>query len=301
MARRTAAADDSPPPFSPPDVTRLRANHAFSVLLPIIFISSISWVAFLIDPTGLSLRMSIVLTSLVSLLALQFVIQANLPSSSYVLPTKVRRVATLSVVVRRVCDLRWRPPLFPLLQQLVLLTYASLAIISFESVAVFELSRWPQRRAARAEHKAALESVAQARERDARQRDISGFRAWFAGPPNAAQLSHLYSVQLAGRDERRPSSSGDGRHNVLVKDADTPEGVTATGRHLEAYYLSLAHRVNICTFAFVAITYTCAVVGILLGGLTNQANVRRPLPPAHAARVVPLPPMPAPVAEMAAP
>ena len=96
-ARRMAAADDSPPPFSPPDVTRLRANYAFSVLLPVIFISSIAWVAFLIDPTGLSLRVSTVLTSLLSLLALQFVIEANLPNSSYVLPTKVRRVAAFSV------------------------------------------------------------------------------------------------------------------------------------------------------------------------------------------------------------
>ena len=83
-------------PLSPPhapDIKRLRANYAFSVLLPIIFVSSISWVAFLIDPTGLSLRVSTVFTSLLSLLALQFVIEKQLPNSSYVLPTKVRCVA----------------------------------------------------------------------------------------------------------------------------------------------------------------------------------------------------------------
>jgi hypothetical protein len=246
-------------------------------------------------------------------------------------------VAALLVVGRWVCGPGRRPPLFPLLQQLVLLSYASLALIAFESVAVFELSRWPQLRAARAERKAALESVAHARKRDARERDISGFRAWFVAPPNAAQLSHLHSArsrmslrrdvtfgvhmkgdcpdgdprhnsnggtreELAGRGERRPSSSGDGRHKVFAKDADTPEGGTATGRRLEAaYYRSLAHRVDICTFAFVAIAYACAVVGILLGGLRNQSAVRRPLPPAHAARVVPLPPMPAPVVVKAAP
>ena len=108
--------------------------------------------------------------------------------------------------------------------------------------------------------------------------------------------------ELTGRGERRPSSSGNGRHKVFTNDDDTLEGSTATGRRLEAaYYRTIAHRVDICTFAFVAIAYACAVVGILLGGLTDQPAVRRPLPPAHAARVVPLPPIPAPVAVTAAP
>jgi hypothetical protein len=308
------------------DVTRLRANYAFSVLLPVIFISSISWVAFLIDPTGLSLRVSTVLTSLLSLLALQFVIEAKLPNSSYVLPTK----------------------------QLVLLSYASLALIAFESVAVFELSRWPSLRAARAERKAALDSVAHARKRDAERRGVSAFRAFFAGPPSAAALSHLHSARsrlslrrdttfgvhikgdcpdgdprhnanggirgdTAPPGVRRQSSAGDPRHSAnggirgdtappggrlqssagegrghaLAKDADGPDGGTATGRRLEAaYYRALAHTVDLCTFAVVAIAYTLSVVGILLGGLTNQSAVRRPGPTPHAARAVPLPPLP---------
>ena len=292
------AADAAPPP--PADVTRLRANYAFSVLLPVIFISSISWVAFLIDPTGLSLRVSTVLTSLLSLLALQFVIEADLPNSSYVLPTK----------------------------QLVLLSYASLALIAFESVAVFELSRWPSLRAARAERKAALESVAHARKRDAERRGVSAFRAFFAGPPSAAALSHLHSARsrlslrrdttfgvhikgdypdgdprhnanggirgdTAPPGVRRQSSAGEGRGHALAKDADGPDGGTATGRRLEAaYYRALAHTVDLCTFAVVAIAYTLSVVGILLGGLTNQSAVRRPGPTPHAARAVPLPPLP---------
>jgi hypothetical protein len=212
------------------------------------------------------------------------------------------------------------------LQQLVLLSYASLAFIAFESVAVFELSRWPQLRAVRAERKAALESVAHARQRDARQRGISGARAWCCWPPSAAQLSHLHAVRLrslqrdatfgvhiegdcpdgnprhnanggvrneiVGPGTRRQSPSGDGRGHALPKDADTPEGGTATGRRLEeAYYRALAHRVDMCTFAFVSLAYACLVAGILLGGLTNQPRVRPPRP-SHGPRVVPLPPMP---------
>ena len=157
---------------------------------------------------------------------------------------------------------------------------------------------------------------------------MSAFRAFFAGPPNAAALSHLHSARsrlslrrdttfgvhikgdcpdgdprhnanggirgdTAPPGVRRQSSAGEDRGHALAKDADGPDGGTATGRRLEAaYYRALAHTVDLCTFAVVAIAYTLSVVGIMLGGLTNQSAVRRQQPAAHAARIVPLPPLP---------
>ena len=74
----------------------------------------ISLLTFFVEPDKLDTRLQIIITLFLSLVAIQFVVESELPSSSYVLPTR----------------------------QLVIVSYLIQLVVCFEALVVYNVASW---------------------------------------------------------------------------------------------------------------------------------------------------------------
>ena len=273
---RDASNPDDPAPINPPPgddaqpygtnvtvssitvvigIKRLSLNYVFTVILPILFVTCVAMLALFIDPCSLSLRMTTVLTCMLTLLALVYLIDPSMPASSYMLPTKA----------------------------LAVLSYASLAVIAVESLAAYEVARRPALKAAAAERAAALRAVAAAR--GARRRTWHELFC-LAPPPLTAVGGRSSSIKsqasFGGRgNERTPSDEGG--------EAGSARGASGDGgrarKLANAYYQALARRMDTGTLVTLAAFYVLMVLTIFLAGQAQNTKLR----PGPAVRLAPTP------------
>ena len=227
-------------------IKRLSLNYVFTVILPILFVTCVAMLALLIDPCSLSLRMTTVLTCMLTLLALVYLIDPSMPASSYMLPTKA----------------------------LAVLSYASLAVIAVESLAAYEVARRPALRAAAADRAAALKAVASAR--GGRRRtwhELFCLAPSLLTPVGGRPPSFKTNASL-GRSQGRTTTSDDG--GEAGSERGGGGGDTARMRKLQnAYYQALARRMDIGTLVTLAAFYFLMVATIFLAGQAQNTQLRR--------------------------
>ena len=106
------------PPLPPLPVERFWRFHLINSVLPVTLVAFLGLMIFALDHRDMGLRLEIIVTLFLSLTAVQFVLADRTPTSSYVVPT----------------------------QQLVLTTYIFLMLICIESIIVFHISHWRERK-----------------------------------------------------------------------------------------------------------------------------------------------------------
>ena len=97
-------------------VERLWLYFSLSAILPIVVCTSIAFLAFWVHPADLSTRLSLVVGLFLALVAVQFVLDGELPKASYVIPTR----------------------------RLVIASYIALAVIAIETLVVANVVDWPR-------------------------------------------------------------------------------------------------------------------------------------------------------------
>ena len=147
-------------------ISRNSLFDSLNIILPVVVCTCISLLTFFVEPEKLDTRLQIIITLFLSLVAIQFVVESELPSSSYVLPTR----------------------------QLVIVSYLVLLLVCFEALVVYNVSSWERvfnwfqgmRRAKSA--RASLVAAQQRREEDkaAAAAEADGVRAASAAAAAAA-------------------------------------------------------------------------------------------------------------------
>ncbi|KAF8055655.1 hypothetical protein HT031_006677 [Scenedesmus sp. PABB004] len=168
-------------------VQRLWTYYLFVAILPVLFLVWVAHVTFFMGPTRLNDRVSVLITLMLALVALQWVINENLPDSSYLLPTS----------------------------QLVLLSYACLGMLVGVSVGVYQISMYKSLRKELFKREAALNRLhklkAQLDAGTFRPATTPAARAGVVADPDAAPLPPtrtLGDVVLGG--SRRGLGGGGG-------------------------------------------------------------------------------------------
>eukprot|EP00884_Botryococcus_braunii_P017545 jgi/Botrbrau1/4474/Bobra.0220s0008.1 len=94
-------------------ITRLSNYFSLGTILPVLVCTSLSFLTFFIQPEQIDTRLQLVVTLFLALVAIQFVVEQELPRASYVIPTR----------------------------QLVIASYGVLGIISVETLVVFNIAQ----------------------------------------------------------------------------------------------------------------------------------------------------------------
>lgn len=95
-------------------ISRNSLFDSLNIILPVIVCTCISLLTFFVEPDKLDTRLQIIKTLFLSLVAIQFVVEPELPSSSYVLPTR----------------------------QLTIVRYLILLLACFEALIVYNVASW---------------------------------------------------------------------------------------------------------------------------------------------------------------
>lgn len=166
-------------------VSRNWSYHVLNTILPVTLLAWMSFVVFVLPRKELATRLGVAVTLFLALAAVQFVVTADQPSSSYILPT----------------------------QQQILCTYSLLLIMAVEAIVVCMIETYKERqqnaekqRQARQRYlaccKAVQELERQVHERQQHQKDLAaagGLEAAAAAPapgPHAAGAEHPAAPEL---------------------------------------------------------------------------------------------------------
>jgi hypothetical protein len=193
-------------------VTRLWSYFALNAILPVVICTSIAFLAFWVHPADLSTRLSLVVGLFLALVAIQYVIEGDLPRASYVLPTR----------------------------RLVIASYVALALIAIETLVVANVVDWPRVRAyfqgqSRAlARRAELKRAAMDWERS-RRPAVPARRAGSASAAErgwGAALGRLATVARGGGGSGSGaglSARGGGRSGASTTAAASPRGLDDAG------------------------------------------------------------------------
>lgn len=92
-------------------VRRLSLFFGISIILPVVVVTSISFLVLFVDPDRIDTRLQICITLFLALVAVQWIAEGSLPRSSYIIPTR----------------------------SLVILSYSVLLVIAVETVVVYNI------------------------------------------------------------------------------------------------------------------------------------------------------------------
>ena len=95
-------------------ISRNSLFDSLNIILPVVVCTCISLLTFFVEPEKLDTRLQINITLFLSLVAIQFVGESELPSSSYVLPTR----------------------------QMVIVSYLVLLLVCLEALVVYNVASW---------------------------------------------------------------------------------------------------------------------------------------------------------------